>query len=929
MSFPRLFSRFILRALLREKTRSVVAGLGIALGVAVFTAVRLANSSVTETFRTAVDSISGQVSLRIRGPAGRFDERLLAQLDWLHAWGRLSPVVETVAMVAERSSSDRPGQPFPRGDVLHVLGVDMLLDFPLREYHVLRTADAKGRSTAREILALLDDPRAVILTEKFLRRHGLRVGDQVPLVFDTRELSFNIRGVLLDRGPARVLDGNFALMDIAAAQLAAERLGVVDYVDLLLPKEIDPDQVLAEIRGRLPAELVAELPDAAYGRGETMVSAFQFNLTALSTVSLVVGLFLIYNTVSISVASRRAEIGMLQAVGAGRVAVLSLFLAEAVLLAACGVVVGLPLGRLLAGSAVHASAQTVETFYIAAVADSSAAALRLSRMDYLLALAVALPLSMLAAAVPAWEAASVRPVEAIRGLASTDIRPRLRRRLGQAAACCAAGWVLTYGGPVGGKPVWGFLAVLCFLFGGSLATPFVLWATCQTTRRLSARWLPRAGLAWRLAAANLLAALPRVAISVAALSVSLAMMVAIAVMVGSFRNTVVYWLDSVLSADLAVRPVMQTSSVSEARLSEEAVRIFQSDPDVAETLWFSSRQIPYAKASIRLAATELAKTVRRGRVLFKSPPGGPSRNLETEPDGVVISESLAIRCDKDVGDTLELPASPGTSRLKIVGVYYDYSSNQGTVLMDAATYRRHFASSDPHVLPQNLSIFLRPNADVERVRARLLSALGPNERLYCVTNSEVRREALRIFESTFTITYALQVIAIVVAGLGVSSTLITLIYQRQREIGLLSLVGATPRQVRRVILAEAMIVGGVSQLLGIVVGIALALVLIFVINVQSFGWTIQFHLPLGLLVQSTFASWAGRPPSGCIRRFGRQISTPSRRCARSDYDADRNRDHGRRFLRCSLRLSPRRTTGRAGPGRTAESRRDGDRRGVG
>ena len=209
--------------------------------------------------------------------------------------------------------------------------------------------------------------------------------------------------MLLDRGPARVLDGNFALMDIAAAQLAAERLGVVDYVDLLLPKESDPDQVLAAIRGRLPAGLVAELPDAAYGRGETMVSAFQFNLTALSTVSLVVGLFLIYNTVSISVASRRAEIGMLQAVGAGRVAVLNLFLAEAVLLAACGVVVGLPLGRLLAGSAVHASAQTVETFYIAAVADSSAAALRLSRMDYLLAIAVALPLSMLAAAVPAWK----------------------------------------------------------------------------------------------------------------------------------------------------------------------------------------------------------------------------------------------------------------------------------------------------------------------------------------------------------------------------------------------------------------------------------------------------------------------------------------------------------------------------------------------
>jgi putative ABC transport system permease protein len=195
-------------------------------------------------------------------------------------------------------------------------------------------------------------------------------------------------------------------------------------------------------------------------------------------------------------------------------------------------------------------------------------------------------------------------------------------------------------------------------------------------------------------------------------------------------------------------------------------------------------------------------------------------------------------------------------------VYYDYSSNQGTILTNVATYRRHFASSDPHVAPQNLSLFLRPGADVQRVRARLLSALGPRERLYCVTNSEVRREALRIFESTFTITYALQVIAIVVAGLGVSSTLISLIYQRQREIGLLSLVGATPRQIRRVILAEAVIVGGVSQLLGIAIGIVLAVVLIFVINVQSFGWTIQFHLPLGLLVQSTVCVLGGSAAFG-------------------------------------------------------------------
>ena len=171
--------------------------------------------------------------------------------------------------------------------------------------------------------------------------------------------------------------------------------------------------------------------------------------------------------------------------------------------------------------------------------------------------------------------------------------------------------------------------------------------------------------------------------------------------------------------------------------------------------------------------------------------------------------------------------------------------------MDAAAYRRHYGASDPSLTAQHLSVYLRPEADVERVRSRILETLGENEQVYCVTNREVRTEALKIFESTFAVTYALQFIAILVAGLGVASTLITLIYQRQRDIGLLSLIGATCHQVRRVIVLEAMMLGGVSQLIGIFVGTLLALVLIYVINVQSFGWTIQFHLPLQFVFQST------------------------------------------------------------------------------
>ena len=171
--------------------------------------------------------------------------------------------------------------------------------------------------------------------------------------------------------------------------------------------------------------------------------------------------------------------------------------------------------------------------------------------------------------------------------------------------------------------------------------------------------------------------------------------------------------------------------------------------------------------------------------------------------------------------------------------------------MDAAVYGRLFGQNDPTLTAQTLGVYLRTGANPELVRGRILEQLGDNEQVYCVTSREVRAEALKIFESTFTVTYALQFIAILVAGLGVASTLITLIYQRQKDIGLLSLVGATCKQVRRVIVFEAVMLGGVSQLIGIFVGMLLALVLIYVINVQSFGWTIQFHLPFQFIIQST------------------------------------------------------------------------------
>lgn len=849
MGFYKLFQQFILRSIWSEKIRSIVAIVGIALGVAVMVAIQLANRSVTDTFRAAVDSVGGEASLRIRGVAGRFDEELIKQLGWLAEYGQVSPVIEAFAMLDHEHRDISGGKAFPRGELLQVLGVDVLLDFPLRDYHILQVEAGRkdGTYSARDALRLLDDERSIILTEKFLRRHHLRVGETVPLTFDSQSIPYTIRGVLRDEGPAKTLDGNFALMDIAAAQVAAKRLGLVDYIDILLPTDAPVESLRQQIQKRLPSQLVVESPDAASGRADTMVAAFQFNLSALGAVALIVGLFLIYNTVAISVAARRPEIGILQAVGGGRSIILSLFLAEAVLLGGIGIACGIPAGRLLAMRAIGATSQTVEIFYIANVAQASASQLHLSLRDILGYVSLVLPLTLVAAFVPAWEAASVQPVEAVRRPVGGLTKQAAGRLAIAVFTCWGIGYFFTKLPPLADKPVWGFLAEMAFLLGAAFLTPICLAVISQIGRQLSRSSLPLT-TELRLASANLEGSLSRISVSVAALGMSLAMMVAIAIMVGSFRSTVTYWLNSALTSELAIKPMMQTSSVAEERLSRHVVEKVQSDPDIELAIWFSSRQIPFRDRQVRLATSEINKTLSHGHLLFQSPKEAPGNLAQGD---VLVSESFSERFDARIGSPLKLLTPEGAAEFRIAGIYYDYASNQGTILMDVGDYRRYIAANDPALTPQTLSLHLKPGADPLKVRQRLIASMGANERVYCVTNSEVRQEALRIFESTFTITYALQLIAILVAGLGVASTLITMIYHRRRNIGLLSLCGATRKQVRGIFVLEAMALGATSQLIGILLGIILAFVLIFVINRQSFGWTIQVDIPYGFLLQSS------------------------------------------------------------------------------
>jgi putative ABC transport system permease protein len=328
------------------------------------------------------------------------------------------------------------------------------------------------------------------------------------------------------------------------------------------------------------------------------------------------------------------------------------------------------------------------------------------------------------------------------------------------------------------------------------------------------------------------------------------MMVAIAVMIGSFRDTVVYWVGQTLKADLFIGPGIRPTVGSEQTVSPEVLAALGKHPDVVALDQFRNVDLVYNGNLAVLGAGSFEVLLKYGGLLFKTPADARTQlNHAIGTDSVIVSEPFAMRYGKRNGDVLQIPTPQGDKPFRITAIYYDYASDRGVVVMDRSSFRKYFGD----LPPSGVAAYLRPGADPERVRGEMLDMLDEGQRAFIYSNRTLRNEILNVFDSTFAITYALELIAIAVAMLGVAGTLLTLVLERRRELSLLRLTGADRRQVRRMVIIEAALIGGVSQGIGLVVGFALSMVLIYVINVQSFGWTIQFHVPTAFLIQASIA----------------------------------------------------------------------------
>ena len=834
--FLTLFHRYIVRDLARNPIRTLLTITGVSLGIAVVVGVQLANDRAIGSFNDSLRILGGGADLQISANGLQLDENLIGELDWVWDIGALTAVVE--------GRIDLDDSPNPLGrESIQVFGIDLLSDAPFRTYRMAEGGNLGLDITREEYIDLLIRPDIIIVPSGLAETLGVGVGDTVRFLISNRWRELTVGAVLTDEGIASAFGGKIVFMDIAAAQLALNKLGWIDRIEVLLDDPDQADAVAERIRVQLPSSVIVYRPEDTAEDNEKMIRAFRYNLTALSYIALIVGMILIYNTLNIAVVRRRTEIGALRTLGTSRRTIKWMFLIEATAFGLVGAALGIWLGELLASASGALVSRTIAVLYTGG-GGSGVVESAIDPVLYLEMLLLGGALAAVSGTGPALRATQVSPVVALRENVMGTVGARqLRLQIGCGVAAMLLGAILSFAPAVGGFPFLGYAAGVLFIAGFGLLSPLLVRGLLKLIRRPFVRLLPVEG---RLAIQTIEGSLGRVVVAVMSLAIAVAMLISVAIMVASFRDTVVVWIDQTLKGDLYLRPASFGSNGGRNVLEAETLEALDRIPGIAAIDRFRAMVIDYDGYPAFLAAGEFETVATHSSLLFMEGRSTPEVARELiGSDRVIVSEPFAVRHGIASGDTIRLPTPLGMEPFVVEALFYDYSSEGGLIVMDRATYLEKF--DDPDV--SNVALYLEPGADPAATRIRIAELL-PDTELRIATNGELRTQVLRVFDQTFEITYALEVIAMAVAVLGIANTLAALIIERRPEMSMLRFIGASRSQIRRVVMLESGLIGILGGGIGLGLGILLSLLLVYVINFQSFGWTIQFVMPFGFVLQS-------------------------------------------------------------------------------
>ena len=823
----------------RHRLQCVLCLLGITLGVAVVTAMDLANTSALTSFRQSIASISGKATHQIAPLEGSYQngvpEKLFAQVASTPGVIAASPIIETYGTLvldphvklANTPSEEAAQATAGVQTLVRILGIEPLLDRPFR------SADGVETGLGADVFTqwvLRDD--GCVLPDSLAARLGVKAGGTVTLIQSGKRHALNVIATYHVDG--KLAQDDLLLMDIAAAQERFGTLGKLNSIDLILADGSAGDAAAEKLRALLPDGIALQRPSDRAGRTEALLSAFQLNLRALSLLALVVGMFLVYNTLTVAVLQRLSSIGTLRCLGASEIDTRRAVLLEAALLGFVGSILGLVAGAALAQMFLERVGGIMTDLY----AHVGALAVFYDPWAAIKGLGLGVLASVAGAFVPALEAGRTAPTSVLRRSGTEAWAERSwKKLLVLGLLSCAIAGVLAI---VPGKsPVPGLGAAFALSIGGALSAPALTrWVSIYSAgimRRLF-------GVPGMLAARGLSANLSRTGLAVGALGMALSMTVGVALMVASFRGTLDRWMNQSLMADIYMRPAVPALIRRNAHIPLDIVERLRALPGVEAVDSFRGRDIVLADESLVLvAATDTRVTFTRGRANFPITPDGgdPDRAYNGLIAGqIIVSESLARKQNLKLGDTLSLPGAKRTTPLRVEGIYYEYATDRGVISMDAKAYEDLFGE----ILPQSVSMYIKPGVNMDEMLTTLRNDFGAPGGLYVFSNRTLRAEAFRVFDRTFAITGQLENLSLAVGLCGILSALLALLRERASDFGLLRALGLSARGLFRLMVLEGLLLGTCAFLVACVLGPTLAILLIKVINVRAFGWTILFSM---------------------------------------------------------------------------------------
>jgi putative ABC transport system permease protein len=780
---------------------------GVALGVGVYVAIELSSASLRVSLRRTIDKVAGKAQLEVSASEAGVPESTAEAVRAVPGVAAAAPVIEAVVK--------------PKGDAeqsLMVLGVDFLGDRAIRDW------DFGDQDVLDDPLVFLAQPDSICVTQEFATRRHLAIDDTLELETGHGFKKFTVRGLIKPEGPATAFGGNIALMDLYAAQFVFSRGRLVDRVDVMLDPDVSVDEGTRRLAAALGPGFAIDPPARRGAEMEVLIENFGRTLTLGSWQAMFIAVFLIFNVFAVAAARRRREIGILRSLGVPRETILRLFLVEGALIGAAGSAIGLLAGLVLARATTRFIAGITEVAY---GLTHSGAAVVIDPKVLVIGGSLGLASAIAAAFFPALAAARLQPVDALAKGSFQRFDPiseRYRLLAGLALSIVAAAVVMLLSTRSFGWAVFGLVLIngAAVLLAPTLIGPLVLEG--------------------RIATDTLLQAPRRTSATVLALMISLGFVLTLAGLTHAFRVSYTTWMNGVLNADFYVTASQRFFSKA-YRLPPEFASAIAEIPGVRWVEEFRGIHIKYEDKHPFLATLPLARTFKRLEMPIVS--GTRERLVRDVPSGrgFAVSDNFAMLFKKKLGDPVTIDTPSGPLTLPVAAIVSDYSSDQGTIWMDRSVYLARW--NDTGV--DTIDILLAPGADRDAIAREIRAKLaGKTDRLFVMTASEMKENIHKLLDQFFALSYIQLVIALFVAVLGITNTLVISVAERRRELGILKALGTERRQVASLIVLEALGISIVGSVIGYALGTYLIRYASDSIGAANTGWTLPYAFPWGI-----------------------------------------------------------------------------------